>query len=62
MTLKYKILKDNKNGYLIDRFKNEFPIRIEDNLTKIYNYKIRNLEDKEKYFNMGINNLRIEIL
>jgi len=62
MTLKYKLLKENSNDYLIDRFKNEFPILLENNLTKIYNCKIRNLKDKEKYFNMGINNIRYEIL
>lgn len=62
MTLKYKLLKNASNGYLIDRFKNEFPIFMENDLTKIYNYKIRDLKDKEKYFDMGINNLRIEIL
>ena len=62
MTLKYKLLNNSSNGYLIDRFKNEFPVFIENDLTKIYNYRIRNLEDKEKYFNMGINNLRFEIL
>ena len=62
MTLKYKLLKNSNKGYLIDRFKNEFPIYIEDGLTKIYNYKTRDLVDKEKYFKMGINNLRIEIL
>ena len=48
-------------SYLEDRFKNKYPIVIQNDLMKIYNYKPRNLE-KEKYFEMGINNLRYNLL
>ena len=61
MTIKYDLLFGNDKGYLIDRFGNEFPIRKEDGLTKIYNYKVRDLPYKEKYFDMGINNIRYEL-
>lgn len=61
MTIKYDLLNGYDHGSLIDRFGNEFPIRKEDNLTKIYNYKIRNITDKNKYFDMGINNIRYEL-
>lgn len=62
MTLKYDLLNNHPNGYLIDRFHNEFPVMEEENFTKIYNCKIRNLQDEDKYFDMGINNLRYDIL
>lgn len=61
MTIKYDLLENNEYGYLIDRFNNKFPIKKEDNLTKIYDYKIRDFSDKNKYFDMGINNIRYEL-
>lgn len=50
------------NSYLEDRFKNKYPIVISNDLMKIYNYKPRNLETPEKYFEMGINSLRYNYL
>lgn len=54
MISKYKI--ENSN-YLKDRFKNNYPIIIKNNLMHIYNYKkIDN--SKIDYFKLGINNIR----
>ena len=51
-----------KNSYLQDRFNNLYPIREVNGLMKIYNYKPLDLKDKEKYFDMGINNIRYNLL
>ena len=61
MICKYNMLKKyNKNeGYLIDRFNNKYKIKIKNNLMYIYNYKRRKLE--ENYFEIGINNIRINL-
>ena len=61
MICKYNLLKDyNVNkGYLIDRFNNKYKLINKDNLMYIYNYKKRAL--KENYFEIGINNIRINI-
>ena len=50
------------NSYLEDRFKNKYPIVIKNDLMKIYNYKPRNFENVEKYFEMGVNSLRYNYL
>lgn len=47
------------NGYLKDEFGNLYPIIKENNFMKIYNYKKRNIDNKEDYFSLGINNLRV---
>lgn len=50
------------NSYLKDRFGNLYPIIIRNDLMHIYNYKYRYYQDYEKYFNMGINSIRFNIL
>ena len=60
MVSKYNINKKynvNKST-LEDRFKNKYPIIIKNDLMHIYDYKKRNYQDHNKYFDMGINNLR----
>ena len=54
---KYKVNK----SILLDRFNNKYSIIIKDNLMHIYDYKKRNYQDKDKYFKMGINNLRYNL-
>lgn len=49
------------NGYLKDEFDNLYPISKVNNLMKVYNYKKRNISNKESYFKLGINNLRINL-
>ena len=60
MISKYNINKkyNVNNSMLEDRFKNKYPIIIKNDLMHIYDYKKRNLVDHNKYFDMGINNLR----
>ena len=60
MVSKYNINKKYNvtNSILEDRFKNKYPIVIRNDLMHIYDYKKRNLKDHNKYFDMGINNLR----
>lgn len=48
--------------YLEDKFKNRYKIVVKNDLMKIYNYKSRNLENIEEYFNIGINNVRYNLL
>ena len=59
MICKYNMLKkyNKKEGYLIDRFNNKYKIKVKNNFMYIYNYKRRYL--KENYFEIGINNIRI---
>lgn len=56
-----KLYNVNKT-YLEDRFHNQYPIVEKNGLMKIYNYKARNLKNREKYFNMGISNIRYQLL
>ncbi len=58
MVCKYNMLKKFKvnSGYLIDRFNNKYKLIVRNNLMYIYNYKIRN--DKENYYDIGINYIR----
>ena len=60
MVSKYNINKKYNvtNSILEDRFKNKYPIIIKNDLMHIYDYKKRNFIDHNKYFDMGINNLR----
>ena len=60
MVSKYNINKKyNANKSILeDRFKNKYPIIIKNDLMHIYDYKKRNYQDHNKYFDMGINNLR----
>lgn len=65
MISKYNILKNLdrcKNYYLVDKYQNKMPILVNDEIMTIFNYNIRNKEDKEKYFKMGINYVRYEFL
>jgi len=50
------------NSFLQDRFNNLYPIVVKNDLMRIYNYKTRFLEDYKDYFEMGINNIRFNIL
>ena len=61
MVCKYNILEKYKinNGYLIDRFSNKYKIKVKNNLMHIYDYKRTN--KRENYFEIGINNIRIDI-
>ncbi len=60
MVSKYNINKKYNvaNSILEDRFKNKYPVVIKNELMHIYDYKKRNFIDHNKYFDMGINNLR----
>ena len=60
MVSKYNINKkyNVSNPILEDRFKNKYQIVIKNDLMHIYDYKKRNYQDHNKYFEMGINNLR----
>ncbi len=62
MVMKYDLFhgkyNDQKKYYLKDKYNNYFPIRREDGLTYIYHYKKINKLDLDKYYDMGINNLR----
>jgi len=51
-----------ENSYLQDRFGNLYPIVIKNDLMRIYNYKHRFFEDYKDYFELGINNIRFNIL
>lgn len=56
---KYKI---NRNiAYLKDRFNNLYKIIIKDNLMYIYNFQKIEYQNKDKYYSLGINNLRINL-
>ena len=57
--LKYYNIKDN--AYLKDKFNNLFLIKSNDEFMTIYHYNKIKLDDYEKYFNMGINTLRIHM-
>ena len=51
-----------ENSYLQDRFNNLYPILVKNNLMRIYDYKRLFIENYEQYFDIGINNLRFNIL
>ena len=61
------VLKTNFNKiypgskYLVDRFNNKYLIRVKDNLTYIYDYKITILDNYLEYFDIGVNYLREEL-
>lgn len=61
MICKYNMLKKyNKDkGFLIDRFGNKYQLIVKDNLMYIYNFKRRKLE--ENYYDIGVNNTRINL-
>ena len=61
MVCKYNLLKKYNvdEGYLIDRFNNKYKLKVKDNLMYIYDYKRTKLE--ENYFDIGVNNIRINL-
>ena len=65
MVTKYNILKKynlkNDKTYLQDRFKNKYKIFSKNDLMYIYNYERRKLDNIDKYYDLGINNLRINL-
>ena len=65
MVSKFNLLKyynlSNK-GYLKDRFNNLYKVTNEDNLMYIYNYKARIPSDINKYYEMGISEIRYNIV
>ena len=50
----------NNPKYLIDRFHNKYLLKVKNNLTYIYDYKVTTLDNPNKYFALGINCLRVE--
>ena len=61
MVLKYDLSIKYKNcKYLKDRFNNKYLIVRKNNLTYIYDYKEKRINDYQKYFDLGINYLRDE--
>ena len=65
MITKYNLLskyniKDG-NNYLIDKYKNKYKLVCKNDLMYIYNYEKIKLNDYDKYYEMGINCLRINL-
>ena len=50
------------DSYLQDRFNNLYPIVVKNDLMRIYDYKCLFINDYKDYFDIGINNLRINVL
>ena len=50
------------DSYLQDRFNNLYPIVVKNDLMRIYDYKRLFINDYKDYFDIGINNLRINVL
>ena len=48
------------SGCLRDRFGNLYPIKVDDNLMYVFNYRKREL-NSDDYFNIGINVVRINM-
>ncbi|HPF82706.1 MAG TPA: U32 family peptidase [Bacilli bacterium] len=65
MISKFNLLKYYNaldKGYLRDRFNNLYKIIIKDNLMYIYNNKVLNKNNNIKYFNLGINEIRYNMV
>ena len=58
--LKYYNLHDE--GYLRDKFNNYYKVKEIDGLMYIYNSKIRNIKEIQKYYDMGVNSFRYNIV
>ena len=58
-SLNKKYNKDKLN--LVDRYNKIYPVREKNNLMYIYNNAYRNIEDIEKYFNIGISSIRYNL-
>lgn len=50
-----------KKGYLVDEFKNSYKIVSNDDYMTIYNFEEKNIKDEEKYYDVGVNSLRINL-
>ena len=65
MISKFNLLRyfdvKGKNNYLKDNYNNLFPVEEENNKMIIKFYKKIKLQDYQKYFDMGINTLRIHV-
>lgn len=64
MITKYNLLKkyNQTEGYLIDRFKNKYFIKNKNDYMLIYNYEAIKLQNLNKYYTLGINSLRYDLL
>ena len=64
MVSKYNLLKKYNldKGILKDKYNNKFPVKTKDNLMYIYMYKPIIHTDYKEYYDLGINNLRINII
>ncbi len=61
MVSKYNLLKKYhlaKDAYLLDKYKNRFPVQEKDGLLYIYHYQNKEVVNREKYYQMGIHSLR----
>lgn len=63
MISKYKMLSHYKikDGYLVDQFRNKFHLKENNDFMTIYHYRKKELQDSQKYFDMGITKLRIHL-
>lgn len=63
MIMKFNLLNyykiSNKEVYIKDEFNNLYPIKNTEGEMVIYNYEDINLSNRKRYYNIGINNLRI---
>lgn len=65
MITKYNILDKyglKGNYYLYDEYKYKYPLRIRDNKLVIYHYDKLKIEDIDKYYDIGVNYLRYQVL
>ena len=62
MVTKYKLLQKYKitNGenYLLDKYNNRFLVEEKDNCTYIYHYLPKKVDNKTKYFSLGVSSIR----
>lgn len=62
MITKYKLLQKYKitNGenYLLDKYNNRFLVEEKDNCTYIYHYLPKKVDNKTKYFSLGVSSIR----
>ena len=64
MVSKFNLVKyfnvPNNDNYLVDKFKNRFRIKINNDLMYIYHYKKIEIDDYRELFDLGVNSLRVE--
>ncbi len=61
MVSKYNLFQKyslSSNSYLVDKYNNHFPIAFKDGLFYIYHFENKKVENREKYYQMGIHSLR----